>query len=122
MLRFGEFELDPGARQLRRAGRRVELEPQGFALLLYLVEHAGEVVSRDEIRSAVWGERATAPSSVWRSISLLRRALGDGDARLGWLRTVHGRGYCFAGEVEHGDLRLGERGRQADQLDRRTPD
>ena len=59
IVRFGEFEIDPAARELRRSGRRVPLQIQPFAVLEILVEHAGEVVSREHLRAKIW------PSTVY---------------------------------------------------------
>ena len=53
-IRFGAFELDAANRELRKRGNVVKLQPQQFAVLLMLVEHAGQVVSREEIRDRVW--------------------------------------------------------------------
>jgi len=57
-LRFGNFELDPGSATLLRGGRRVRLQPQPLRVLTILVARAGTVVSREELRDAVW-DRAT---------------------------------------------------------------
>ena len=56
VARFGTFEADPAARELLRAGRRINLQDQPFRLLLLLIEHPGEVVSREQIRMELWGE------------------------------------------------------------------
>ena len=53
-IRFGIFEIDVADRSLRKRGEAVKLQPQQFDVLLILVEHAGRVVSREEIRESVW--------------------------------------------------------------------
>jgi uncharacterized protein (DUF433 family) len=55
-LRFADFELDPDAATLVRGGRRVRIQPQPLRVLTILVERAGDVVSRDDLRNAVWGQ------------------------------------------------------------------
>ena len=63
-VQFGEFELDNAAGELRRGGTRVALPEQPFRLLEVLVEHAGQVVSRDQIRERLW-----AANTRWRSMA-----------------------------------------------------
>ena len=53
-IRFGPFELDRANRQLPERGHLVRLQPQPFAVLLLMVESAGKIVSRDEIRQHIW--------------------------------------------------------------------
>ena len=55
LLRFGPFELDPASEELRRSGLAVRIPRQPLRILLLLVRRAGEVVSRDEIHAAIWG-------------------------------------------------------------------
>ena len=55
-LRFGDFELDPGSATLFRGSRRVRIQPQPLRVLAILVDRAGEVVSREELRDAVWDQ------------------------------------------------------------------
>src|SRR5215813_13965675 len=69
MIRFGEYELDPDVRDLRRKGRRVRLPPQAFRLLVTLVSVPGEVVSRDQLRAALWPEIIQATSRRCRGLA-----------------------------------------------------
>ena len=64
MLRFGTFELDEEAGQLRRDGAPVRLSPQPFRLLVLLVSRAGELVTREEIRQQLWGSRHSTSISI----------------------------------------------------------
>jgi DNA-binding response OmpR family regulator len=57
LLRFGNFELDLSAQELRRAGVLLKLQSQHFQLLVLLVERAGQVVTREEIRETLWGNQ-----------------------------------------------------------------
>ena len=56
LIRFGVFEADRATGELRKAGQRIRLQEQPFRILLLLLEHQGEVVSRDELRERIWGE------------------------------------------------------------------
>ena len=96
---FSDVQLDPTTYELRRAGRRVALEPQAFDVLTYLVEHRERVVAKEELMDQVWGGRFVTESAVTSRIKQARRAIGDtGDAQR-LIRTVHGRGYHFVATV-----------------------
>ena len=96
---FGDVELDTTTYELRRAGRRVPLEPQAFDVLTYLVQHRERVVPKEELMDQVWGGRFVSESAVTSRIKQARRAIGDsGEAQL-LIRTVHGRGYHFVAPV-----------------------
>jgi DNA-binding winged helix-turn-helix (wHTH) protein len=98
-IRFGEFVLDPARRELRCRDRRVPVSPQGLQLLEVLIEHRSRVVSKAEILARLWGDTRVSEGSLARVANELRVALGDEarDPRL--VRTVHGVGYAFAGDI-----------------------
>lgn len=98
--RFGDVEVEPRAHRLSRAGRAVAVEPKAYALLLVLLEHAGEVVERDRLLDAVWGHRHVTPGVLNRCVAQLRKALGDDPAQPRYLQTVHTLGYRFVGELQ----------------------
>jgi DNA-binding winged helix-turn-helix (wHTH) protein len=91
-FRFGEFELDPGARELRRSGTALPLQPKVFDLLLHLVRNRYRTVGRDELLRVVWPGVRVTPASVSRALKGARRALGDDGTRQALLRTVPGAG------------------------------
>ena len=99
---FDSFEVDPALFELRSAGTRVPMEPQAFDVLLYLLRHRDHVVGKQELMDEIWGGRFVSETAVTSRIKQVRRALGDdGDAQR-LIRTQHGRGYRFVGEVtEH---------------------
>jgi DNA-binding winged helix-turn-helix (wHTH) protein/tetratricopeptide (TPR) repeat protein len=99
--RFGVFDLDRDSRELRRAGLPVRVQPQALRVLMALLERPGEIVSRDELRSALWGEHTfvSFDRSLNFCLSRLRGALRD-DARCPrFIETVAGRGYRFIAPV-----------------------
>lgn len=96
--RFGEAELDEFRLQIFLRGVEVPVESKTLELLRVLVRHPGEVLTRDELLEAVWPGRVLSDSVLARSVSLLRKALGDDTQTL--LRTVHGYGYRFDAPVE----------------------
>ena len=92
--RFGEFTLDESSHQLIRGdGERVELSGRAFDLLVVLLRHRGEVVTRARLLDGVWGDSEVTDSALSQTLFLVRRALGPEGRRL--IRTVSGRGYCI---------------------------
>jgi DNA-binding winged helix-turn-helix (wHTH) protein len=96
-FRFGEFELNVGAGELRRNNHRVKLQPQPFKLLVLLVRRAGNLVSRDDIKRELWpdGTFVDFDQSVNFSIKQIRDVLGDSAERPLYLETVPRRGHRF---------------------------
>lgn len=99
IYRFDDFELDTGQVELRRAGARVAVEPQVFALMTLLVEQRERMVPKDEIIEAVWDGRIISDSALSSRIKFARQALGDDGSAQRWIRTIHGQGFRFVGEV-----------------------
>lgn len=97
LFKFGVFEVDRGARELRKQGTRIRLQEQPFQVLVLLLERAGEVVTRQELREKLW------PSSVYvdfdhglnNAIARLREALGDSAAAPHFVETLPRLGYRF---------------------------
>jgi predicted ATPase/DNA-binding winged helix-turn-helix (wHTH) protein len=92
--------LDPDLYELRRHGQRVPLEPQAFDVLVFLVDHRDRVVSKEDLMDSIWGGRFVTEAAVTSRIKQVRRALGDDGETQRLIRTVHGRGYRFVGDVE----------------------
>src|SRR5436189_2933921 len=101
VFRFGDFELDPAAYELRRAGARVRLPRQPLDLLLLLVSRAGELVSRDDIARCLWPDAVfvDVDAGIHTAVLKIRRALGSKGAPAPWVESVAGKGYRFAGAV-----------------------
>jgi eukaryotic-like serine/threonine-protein kinase len=101
-IRFGSFELDAANRELRKRGNVVKLQPQQFAVLLMLVERAGHVVSRDEIRERVWDADTFVDfeRSINFAINQIRAALKDDIENPRFIETLPKRGYRFIAAIE----------------------
>lgn len=101
-FRFGAFEVDPEAGELRKNGVLVRLPPQPFRLLMLLATHSGRVVSRDEIKKQLWGEDTFVDfdQGVNFSIRQIREALGDSAEGSRYVQTVPRRGYRFLVSIE----------------------
>jgi DNA-binding winged helix-turn-helix (wHTH) protein len=95
----GDIVVEPRAHRLERGGLALSVEPKAYAVLVVLLQQAGEVVGKDELLDAAWGHRHVTPGVLTRVISQLRHSLGDcaGDPR--YIATVHSLGYRFIGEV-----------------------
>ena len=95
--RFGEFELDPAAFELRRNGQPVKLERRPFDLLALLVRQPGRVVPRDEIIAALWPANVIVDfdSGLNTLVRKVRNALEDSPDDPRFIETVQGRGYRF---------------------------
>jgi TolB-like protein len=98
--RFESFELDTDRYELRRQGQPRAVEPQVFALLTLLVENRHRMVPREEIIGAIWAGRAVSDSALSSRIKSARQALDDDGNAQRLIRTVHGQGFRFVGEVE----------------------
>jgi predicted ATPase/DNA-binding winged helix-turn-helix (wHTH) protein len=96
---FGPFELHPRRRLLFEEGRLLRLGSRAFDILVVLVQHAGEVVGKDDLIAAVWPNVAVEDNNLRVHIAALRRALGDGHSGVRFVANVPGRGYCFVGPV-----------------------
>ena len=94
---FADFTLDVTRGCLRAGDRVIELRPKSFALLAYLVEHAGRLVSKDELIGAVWSDVVVSDESLAKCVSEVRGALGDSGQRL--VKTVPRRGYLLDVQV-----------------------
>jgi len=97
-LRFGHCEVRPASREVLVNGRRRQIQPRPFDLLVYLIEHRQRVLSIDELLDAIWGRQIVQPSSLTVAINRIRSVLEDGDGEI--IRTHHRVGYRFVAELE----------------------
>ena len=101
-IRFGDdFELDPRSQKLCRAGRVLKLERIPTEILVLLIEKNGELVTRDQIISRVWGEGVflDTDNSINGAIRKIRQVLKDDPETPRFIQTVTGRGYRFIAPV-----------------------
>jgi DNA-binding winged helix-turn-helix (wHTH) protein/Flp pilus assembly protein TadD len=99
LYQFGEFMLDPRRRTLSRAGSSVSLTPKAYDVLLFLVQNANRLITKEELLQAVWGDAFVEEGNLTQYISHLRKALSENaeDTRL--IVTVARKGYQFTAEV-----------------------
>jgi TolB-like protein/DNA-binding winged helix-turn-helix (wHTH) protein/Tfp pilus assembly protein PilF len=96
---FKAFRLDRTNHLLWRNGDRVPIAPKGFDVLAYLVEHAGRVVTQEEILEALWPETYVNPEILRKYIQEIRKALGDRPDNAEFIETLPKRGYRFVAPV-----------------------
>ena len=121
-VQFGIFEADLQAGELRRSGVRVRLQSQPFKLLTVLLEHPGEVVSRETLQRELWGAETTVDfdHSLGIAVNKLREALSDSAENPRFVETLAKRGYRFIAPVKAADPAELFRAPQAPLRPRRT--
>ena len=97
---FGPFSIDAHSRLLFRNGERVPLPPKAADLLILLVEHRGELITKDELLKQVWPDTFVEEGSLSKHIFLLRKSLGENTDGAPYIETVPKRGYRFVGPAE----------------------
>jgi Tol biopolymer transport system component/DNA-binding winged helix-turn-helix (wHTH) protein len=99
---FGPFELNAATGELLKSGIRVRLPTQPFQILLVLLAHPGEMVTREQLREQVWSEGTFVDfeHGLNAAINKLRNILGDSAEKQRYVETMAGRGYRFVGAVE----------------------
>src|ERR1700740_1846020 len=104
--RFGVFELDPRAGELRKHGVRVRLQEQSLQVLATLLEHPGEVVTREELQQKLWPADifVVLHSSLIKVFKKIREALRNVSQSPHVVETVSRRGYRFLAEVRPADV------------------
>jgi predicted ATPase/DNA-binding winged helix-turn-helix (wHTH) protein len=102
LKQFGSFTLDTLNECLWRAGVRIALPPKPFAVLRYLVEHPGRLVSHDELLDALWPETYVQPQVLRTYMLDLRRVLDDDARNPRFIQSLTKRGYCFIANVTEG--------------------
>jgi len=95
VFRFADLEVHELELRATRGGQALDIEPKAFRVLVYLIKHAGHLVSKSELMDAVWGETAVTDNSLTRAIALLRRVLEDDPHQPLFIETVSTAGYRF---------------------------
>jgi DNA-binding winged helix-turn-helix (wHTH) protein len=98
---FGQFELDLRSYELKRDGQLLRLEKIPMELLIFLVEHHGELITREQIIEKLWGKQVflDTEQGINTAIRKIRQVLQDDPERPRFLETVVGKGYRFVGSV-----------------------
>src|SRR5215467_12970187 len=99
LYEFGPFRVDPEKELLLRGDETVPLTPKTFQILLVLMRHSKEVVTKDALMQMVWPDTFVEEANLSRNIFLLRKALGESPQDHQYIVTVPGRGYRFAEDV-----------------------
>src|SRR5437667_11864556 len=107
---FGEFRLNVQNRVLRLREEPIALTPKAFEVLLFLIQHSGEIVSKEALMRAVWPESFVEESNVTQTVFMVRKALRETPEQR-YILTVQGRGYRFVPDVKE----VSENGRRAEQ-------
>jgi eukaryotic-like serine/threonine-protein kinase len=104
--RFGAFEVDLRSREVYKHGIRLKLQDQPFQVLEFLLEHAGDVVTREELRQKLWPADTFVDfdTGLNSAIKKLRDVLADSAEEPRYIETLPRRGYRFIAHVENGDL------------------
>src|SRR3954471_12738282 len=109
-VRFGAFELDPRAGELRKAGVRVTLQKQPFKVLECLLQRPGELITREELRQRLWPADTFVDfeHGVNAAVKRLRETLGDSAETPRFVETLPRRGYRLIAPVERDQARVVE--------------
>ena len=102
LLRFDAFELDTRAGELRKRGIKLRLQGQPLQVLAALLQHSGDLVTRDELRAQIWPADTFVDfdHSLHNAIARLREVLGDSAQKPRYIETLPRRGYRFIGQVD----------------------
>lgn len=109
LYQFGPFRLDIGERLLLRDSDSVPLTPKAFDLLHALVKHHGRLLEKDDLLKRVWPDTFVEEANLSYNISLIRKALGDGENGHKFIETVPKRGYRFVAGVQELSAEQAER-------------
>ncbi len=97
--RFGAFELDEARRELSRQGELVEIEPKPLNMLMLMLRHPGELITKNDLMEALWTGRIVTESVLSNCVTKLRSVLGD-EAGAPRIRNLHGYGYRLEASPE----------------------
>ena len=100
IYRFADFTLDAGERRLLHGEHEVYLPPKTFDMLLYLVEHHGHLIKKDELLDALWADTFVTEAALTQRIKDVRDKLEDDAHEPHYIKTIPRMGYKFIAEVE----------------------
>jgi DNA-binding winged helix-turn-helix (wHTH) protein len=108
-LKVGDWTVEPALNQLSAAGKTVKLEPKTMAVLVYLADRPGEVVTREALLSAIWPGVLVGDDSLTQVVIKLRKALGDAAENPSYIQTIPKGGYRLVAPVVRSGQTLPER-------------
>src|SRR5215470_10180602 len=103
VYRFGPFVVDRSRYRVVRGDSTIEVTPKLLDLLLHLLDHAGELVTKEQLLDALWPDANVTENALAQAISELREALGDEPGAPQYIKTVARRGYRFIAPLDRGD-------------------
>jgi DNA-binding winged helix-turn-helix (wHTH) protein len=105
-LRFGPFHIDQQRQQVSRGGTRLRLQGKVYQVLIVLLQKQGEVVTRDELKHALWpaDTHVNYDANVNTTVNKLRQALGESTDKPLYIETIPRKGYSFIGTAEFSDV------------------
>jgi DNA-binding winged helix-turn-helix (wHTH) protein len=101
---FGPFSIDADARQLFRGEVELHLSPKAFDLLCLLIQERPKVIERRELHARIWPATHVVDANLNVLVAEIRRALGDNPQQPQYIRTVHGVGFAFCGQLAAGAM------------------
>ncbi|HXG68307.1 MAG TPA: winged helix-turn-helix domain-containing protein, partial [Blastocatellia bacterium] len=107
-ITFPPFRLDAVNQCLWRSGQAIPLRPKTFAVLHYLLERPGQLVTKNELLDALWPDTSVTDAVLKVCIREIREALGDDPTAPQFIETAHRRGYRFIGRIENVQGQTGE--------------
>jgi Tol biopolymer transport system component/DNA-binding winged helix-turn-helix (wHTH) protein len=99
IYQFDDFQLESEGRKLLRGGEVVPLHGKALEMLLVLISHRGQLLTKDELLKLVWPDQIVEEANLTVNMSAIRRALGERATNPRYITTVSGLGYRFSGEV-----------------------
>ena len=106
-IRFGPFTVDSGTRQLLHDGQEVHVSPKAFDLLCLLLDRRPAVIRKEDLHARIWPNTYVVDANLNVLVGEIRRTLGDKAQQPRFIRTVHGVGYAFCGEVSEAETAPG---------------
>ena len=114
-VRFGPFHVDRQRQQVYRGGNKLRLQGKVYQVLLVLIHNQGEVVTRDQLKQALWpaDTHVNYDANVNTTVNKLRQALGESTDKPAYIETIPRRGYSFIGTAEFSDAPFPQQGEAA---------
>ena len=100
VYRLGTLEVDPDNFLLTENGEAISVEPLVFDLIVYLIRNRDRLITRQELFDEIWPGRVVSDTSLSNHIKSARKALRDDGQAQKFIKTVHGRGYRFVGDIQ----------------------